>query len=69
MNPQEIDERERIASQTINAMARFCTLSAALILVQSLLVCGILLAHYFSEDDAYGVTSSGQVFKLRVIAK
>ncbi len=62
--PQFEDERALAARQIVPKLMRFIRKSMLLLLAQVCVVGLLLSGIYFKKTEAFGVTQSGQVFKL-----
>lgn len=69
MNPQFEDERSQAVRQITPRLVSFTRVSAMVLLAQVAVIVCLLVGLYFKEVEAFGVTQSGEVFKLQVYRK
>lgn len=65
MNPQAIDERRTAAARISKSLSRFLFRTIMLMCIQCGLIAVLIAASHFRSTDAYGITQSGDVFKLK----
>lgn len=65
MTPQDVDERRVSANQINKGLERFLFRTMVLLCIQSMIVSLLVFALYMKRTEAYGITQSGEVFKLK----